>query len=678
MNGYRIKIAILLILSLVFILRTSGKSSRAQDQEAEPLFDQQGNLICIYQRIEGETCMETLRSQAEAALIKTVALSRRASSPVIKKDRRGQIWVVWEEWATDQSRIFLARLEENQIIQPRLISEEKGFNLAPDLSFDLQDSPWIVWINYQRAHYRIFVEEIFSRKTWIINPVNTAYAPQIIADFNDRIWIFWSGRSLGEDGIFCRVYDRQDWLPISQLNPGDEFPQTSPSVSLDQNGFIWLIWSGYDGQDYEIHGKFWNGTRWSKITRITANQQENDLFPDVSVVSGNRPIVVWEKTGKDGSHIFLKYLERDSWSREIKISQEKGQHSCPRIVAEGERIGITWRFQDEVQTRLFFFHQLSEENLPDKSPPETRMIFNPSLDEDKYAGFGDSITYGYINFEAAPDKGYIPRLEMLLDQQFGETEVVNEGWPGEKTFNGLARIDSVIRDHLAQYLLLMEGTNDIISRKISMDTTVFNLEQMVQKCIDFGVFPAVATIIPRKDWRWDNEFFRDRIFYLNDQIHELAQGLPIPLVDQFELFYSYPEEEGGWRSLLSDHNHPTEEGYQLMAEEWFDEIKNFPFPPVYLQVKRVYNEILFYRELGNHLTWQDNPKIADKNNIKGYKIYRKKKDEENNQFEFLKIIYGRLEYFDTDIIPSARYVYTISTLRTDDLEGPCSPSEEDQ
>jgi len=224
----------------------------------------------------------------------------------------------------------------------------------------------------------------------------------------------------------------------------------------------------------------------------------------------------------------------------------------------------------------------------------------------------------------------------------------------------------------------MEGTNDIVFSRISIDTAAFNLDLMVRKCLDFGVFPAIATIIPRNDWKWQNKFFRDRIFDLNEKIRELAKNSAIPLVDQFNLFYYYPEEEGGWESLLSDYNHPNEEGYQLMAEEWFEEIRNFPFPPINFLVKRTYDEILFYRELGNDISWDENPKIYDANRIEAYKIYRKKAGKGNDQFEILQIIYDQCNYFDNDIVPSTQYVYVVSTLRTDKVEGPCSEQKQDQ
>jgi len=685
MERNRNKIFIFSIILLTISLKIWGDSLVLPGQTARPTFDRQGNLIYVYKNYEEKIILDTLKSQTEESFAQTIPLGKKAFSPLIKKDSKGQIWIIWEEWEYNQSKIFLGQLKKDKIIHSQIIHREEGFNLSADLSFDLEDNLWITWINYKNGEYRVFAKKMYSNKTWIINPVfhSSAFTPKIIIDFNNQVWVFWSAKDKNEEGIFYRRFDQYNWSPLGRFNDEINFPQLSPSIAIDRKGFIWVVWSGYDSQDYEIYCKFWNGKNWSEKIQVTHNLGKNDLSPSLSVLAGDLPIVAWTQS-EERSHIYIKYLKNSSWSKSIKISSTQGQNVFPRMEVEGERIGIIWHFRDKIRTKLFSFAQMRETNMPDNSYLENQIIcpssiiYNPLLDEDKYIGFGDSITYGYIYYEPAPERGYIPRLETLLDQNFGDTEVVNEGWPGEGTYYGLSRIDSVINEHLARYLLLMEGTNDIVYDEVSMDTAAFNLKEMVRRCIDFGIFPAIATIIPRKDWRWYFDFYRDRIFDLNDKIREIAQDSQIPLIDHFNLFLDYPEEEGGWQSLLSDYNHPTEEGYQLMAEEWYEEIKNFPFPPVNFKVERVSDEILFYREIKNLITWQDNPKIYDKSLIKGYRIYRKKIEEGDDKFKLIEIIYHMPEYFDKDINPSAEYIYTISTLRIDDMEGPCSLPEGDR
>jgi len=364
---------------------------------------------------------------------------------------------------------------------------------------------------------------------------------------------------------------------------------------LDQKGTICLVWSGYDGQDYEIYSRFWDGRKWGDEIKVTNNSQKNDVFPSLAVVSNDIPIVVWAQAEKDESHIFFKFLESDSWSKEIKISSSRNPNASPEMAVDGNKIGILWLCQNEINSRIFTFDYLKTLNTRGESQArkgKAEIQANASLDEEKYIGYGDSITYGTIQGEDAPEKGYIPRLEFMLDQSFGETTVVNEGVGSENTLGGLSRIDGVLEKHNARFLLLMEGTNDLWNNKISAETTAFNLEEMVKKCSKIGVIPSIATIIPRPDEKWNWAWYRNKTFDLNEKIKDLAEELPIPFIDQFNLFYLHPEDEGGWRSLYSDRNHPNELGYQMMAEEWFADIKNFPFPPLNVIIPKSLTKVL--------------------------------------------------------------------------------------
>jgi lysophospholipase L1-like esterase len=201
-------------------------------------------------------------------------------------------------------------------------------------------------------------------------------------------------------------------------------------------------------------------------------------------------------------------------------------------------------------------------------PQDFLTSFALARNANQYVGFGDSITY-------AEDRGYIPLLENLLLQRYDAAKVWNAGEPGETTAEGLARIERIIAATQSLYMLLMEGTNDVIFLDISMDAAAFNLEEMARKCLRSGMLPLIATIIPRNDWRWYSSVYQNRIFDLNARIRSLASSLGIPIVDQFNVFYDYPASAGGWKSLLLDDGvHPNSKGYEVMAGAWFDELKN--------------------------------------------------------------------------------------------------------
>ncbi|MEZ5313432.1 MAG: GDSL-type esterase/lipase family protein [Thermoanaerobaculia bacterium] len=111
-----------------------------------------------------------------------------------------------------------------------------------------------------------------------------------------------------------------------------------------------------------------------------------------------------------------------------------------------------------------------------------------------FLAFGDSITEGYGDTSSLGG-GYTRRLERWLDQMGYESTVENYGIGGETTTQGLSRIDDVLAGG-GDYLLLMEGTNDI-SRRVSVESILFNLDTMARRAETLGIVAVHGTLIPR-------------------------------------------------------------------------------------------------------------------------------------------------------------------------------------
>lgn len=671
-----------------FFLIGNETKTVIEGYSAYPVINKNGELIFIYRNNDRGLSLATKKIGDNEYNNKEILIGQNASSPVIKKDRKGRIWILWEQEGLERNEIYLSRLEENKILTYEKISRGTLPNFSPDIDFDLQNNPWVTWVQYSDRKFYVLVKSLKSEETWLLNVpfFSGAHSPKITIDGNNMIWVFWVGRNRCRDEIFYTFYDGVQWASPHKLNKDNKFPHILPDAGCGFSGLPWIVWSAFDGNDYEIFYSFWNGSKWSEEERVT-NNSATDSYPAISFVFGDVPIIVWSRSYKDRNGIYCRYRNDGKWSREIEISRSKNKLiSCPKIAILNNIMGITWQSDDTVQSEFLYFNQLVGESPHTTEIDETKIVLHSSLNGNEYIGFGDSVTYGYLDYQEAPEEGYIPRLEVVLNENYGNSTVINEGWPGEITINGLGRIDDVLSNHSAQYLLLMEGTNDVVFNHISMDTTAFNLEQIVLACKDSGVFPLLSTIIPRNDYRWHYDFYKDRIFYLNEKIRELAVDLVVPLVDQFDIFYNYPEDDGGWISLLCmDNVHPSEKGYEIMAETWFEEIKSLPFPPVNIHVERISDRILFYIRNGNYITWLDNPKLFDKTNFSSYRIYRSKTTGNESEFNFIASIpikawnvgfsgindYG-LKYFDVGINLLCNYKYLISLVRDDGIEGPCS------
>lgn len=614
--------------------------------------------------------------------------------PVMKKDPLGRIWAVWEEWESDRSIIRIAQYQNGQISSSQIVSGAKEANFSPALSFDEKNSPWVIWVNYSSREYRLLVKDISTQKTWLLNSCTraTVTTPRLVFDRNNSAWAFWNETGEGSGWICYRIFNGRGWSPALIVPQKNNFACLNPDVAVDGRGGIWVAWSRYDGDDYELFLRQRAGNDWGEEIRITDNDS-NDSFPAIALDGEGSPLISWTQSTIGGDQICVTSLKKGVPAEEVIISPAQSQTVIPRFIRDGENIGVAWRSEGETIIVPLTPHLFRPESALPFSQPSPQLIYNPSFDENTYVGFGDSITYGYIDRKPAPELGYPPRLDIILDQNFGPTQMINEGIGGETTVRGLERIDAVISARSARYFLIMEGTNDVITPDLSMETSAFNLREMTRKCLESGLLPVIATILPRKDWLGVKPYYSNRILSLNEKIREIPAGLLVPFVDMYEIFNNYPESDGGLLALLSnDRKHPSEKGYQVMAESWFDEIKNFPFPPVNIRLSERRSEQTSLRRqpfarpprqlkkpviragepFGNVLAWQDNPKIYDRTRIQGYRIFRKPRSGSRDRFSFIAFVTGATRYIDPATNKSDQFVYVISAVRKDGVEGPCS------
>ena len=151
--------------------------------------------------------------------------------------------------------------------------------------------------------------------------------------------------------------------------------------------------------------------------------------------------------------------------------------------------------------------------------------------------FGDSITSG--SYDCSNCGGYPKRLDTRLVSAGWNLDIINSGVGGERTNAGLSRIDGVLDSYpSADFLLLMEGTNDVYANSISAETTQYNLDQMAIKAEIRGLTAIQATLVPNPKWaQKDPDNIETEEF--NDLIRATAIANGRPLVDTFDYFLSF-------------------------------------------------------------------------------------------------------------------------------------------
>ena len=666
--------SIFLVLTLAICLLGAAERRREiAGKSACPLVRPDGRLVLLFHSPDHGLTLNVPSVSAGAPAGDTILdASPSVTAPTLKMSPDGTMGAVWVRSGLKDRAVYYGRIDGEALASIRTIAQGADPLSPPDLDYDPAGGAWIAWVRTVNGKSFVCVAGLAEGKTWIVNGRLTASAlqPRVLASPAQGIWIFWTGRDKGRDEIFASAYRNGGWSRPMRLDRDESVPHMGASPALDANGFPWAAWSAYDGRAYRIRAASWDGKAWTAPETISSGDG-SDTSPSTALVAGTTPLVVWSRAGQGSSALVARYKKDGAWSPEIQLTPETGLAArAPRLSVSGGMIGLAWEAGDNSRSQRLSFGQLVAGTPWDAIPLAPPPVLDPARDENHYTGFGDSITF-------AENQGYVPRLEVMLRQRFGTATLWNEGIGGETTIEALARFDAAVAAHASRYLMLMEGTNDVIFGGISMDTTAFNLGEMSKRAVKAGVFPLLATIIPRKDWYWTTPVFQARILDLNTKIRALVASLKIPLVDQFNVFYYYPTSDGGWQSLiLPDGVHPNPKGFDVMAAAWLDGIKILPFPPSEIRLARERDKVLFASRTYEVLRWRNNLKY-ETDQIAEFRIYRKLRSESVAAFQLTATIPflrqdADYRYLDGNIVSGRAYSYVVTALRKDGIEGPAS------
>ncbi len=229
-----------------------------------------------------------------------------------------------------------------------------------------------------------------------------------------------------------------------------------------------------------------------------------------------------------------------------------------------------------------------------------QVTVTPKISKTTFVAFGDSITDGVKAdpwvavmsrpdmgfFRLGPDHSYPYKLNDLLGNRYTSQSLTihNEGWPGETASTtwwpgderpiGETRLRDVLRDYNPQVLLLMEGTNDLFfsAGEVPGDGVadiIAALDRMITEAQVRFTQVFLATVPPQRIASAPN---RGRVAVvipvLNEEIRALALRRNVFLVDIYAALNTNMNLYIG-----QDHLHPTEAGFQKIAETFFDSIK---------------------------------------------------------------------------------------------------------
>lgn len=512
----------------------------------------------------------------------------------IRLDKIGTQYIVFSESDGFDNEIYICKKDSGDWLAKEKLTDNDAEDFSPSICLDKDGNPWVVWAGNDGISTSIYSRHWDGKKWSEITQVDSVDLfsdtfPCIVIDSKNIPYVVWSGGDGKDDDIYISSWYGSRWSSEVMVNLDDDSPDLMPIVTEWPNGNGLIIsWMGYNGRNYELYYTLYKKGKIcdEKGIGIKKTYSFGDCPYFIKSESDSISVCWWERDkclGVQGDGI--------NWSNEQEIDLrcrdplildllnrlktpiwiawcEDGLNQSLRLVPiEKSKVFVTVpRANPYVSYSMFDTSAVCKPRASDRGV-EWVDIFISSAYADtvssptKYIAFGDSIT----GDQTGPT--YSPKLEQKLNERIGPSTVVNEGVGGERTFEGLDRIDGILNGHSAQYLLLMEGTNDV-SYNYSTESIIFNLGQMIDRAVAFGTRPLIAQLTPRLD-SLDGRI-RDEI---NPAIVNLATQKEVICVDQ------YKEMSKDVVRYMSDDKHPNDEGYELMSQIWFNAINDMLNPP---------------------------------------------------------------------------------------------------
>jgi lysophospholipase L1-like esterase len=206
------------------------------------------------------------------------------------------------------------------------------------------------------------------------------------------------------------------------------------------------------------------------------------------------------------------------------------------------------------------------------------------LNRTRFLAFGDSLTAGEVTVPTTTSRGepnyrlaivvsaaYPTVLATMLRARYVSQasiiEVINAGLSGEWAQDGALRLPGVMTANRPEAVLLLEGVNDLGTPNGPADAGRA-IATMAQTVRARGARLFLATLPPSRPGGL-RSVPNSLIMALNSRIRVTAAAEGAVLVDVYPIF-----DADLTRYIGIDGLHPTEAGYQKLAELFFDAIRS--------------------------------------------------------------------------------------------------------
>ncbi|MCK5547605.1 MAG: hypothetical protein KAI64_01225, partial [Thermoplasmata archaeon] len=303
---------------------------------------------------------------------------KRTSRPFIVSDGN-ELWLVyssnlveyneyiatkqgWYYWS-QKFDIYSKRFDGVAWQPEQRISQAVENNKSHQVPSAFMDSTGKLWVGYRHTHFQFYTNDNqmdnipYQDMNITAQSYDGAWSGEIIVSNEIGSEGWWGGATVGEDNqgniwvlfereisnaqwdVYGKYFNGTAWSPIYQLT-FDSSDDMRPVLTTDKNGNMWFVWETDRDGNKEIYAKYFDGASWSAPMRLT-NDSNEDIKPYATSDKFGNVWVVWESDRDGNKNIYMKRFDGTQWSPDIPVSTDENADECAFVTTSGTT-GDVW------------------------------------------------------------------------------------------------------------------------------------------------------------------------------------------------------------------------------------------------------------------------------------------------------------------------------------------------
>jgi hypothetical protein len=164
----------------------------------------------------------------------------------------------------------------------------------PSITSDSRGNYHLVFV-YQGVDYRLINKDLNSVKasqSIFPYPSDYGFGDDIACDSQDNIYTVWSARNYGlRRNIYFRKKTKSGWENCVRLSEGDFTDSSYPSMAVDSNGEIHVVWLDTRLGKSAVFYKRYNGEKW--LPDLQISHAEKTALGAKVILKDKKPMIFW-------------------------------------------------------------------------------------------------------------------------------------------------------------------------------------------------------------------------------------------------------------------------------------------------------------------------------------------------------------------------------------------------